>query len=279
MSRIETGCELQYSVNSPTTFLFNIAVAETGCQTIEAEQCQVSPPTEINFFGAGHMGNRILRLRFERGDFTLTYSAKVNLRPQLEDPSGIGELDCYDLPVEVLPFVNPSRYCESDRLARMALREFGSHPRGYKRVQAICDWTHSRLSYAAGTTDARSSACDVLVQETGVCRDFAHLAIALTRGLGIPARYVSGYAVGLKPPDFHGFFEAYLDGGWYLFDATRMAPREGLVRIGTGRDASDVPFATITGSAVLKGMKVYASDISKVIDTDSATRQAVSTTE
>ena len=109
------------------------------------------------------------------------------------------------------------------------------------------------------------SACDVLVQRAGVCRDFAHVALTLCRALSIPARYVSGYAVGLAPPDFHGFFEAYLGTRWYLFDATRMAPCDGLVRIGTGRDAADAAFATIIGAATLKGMTVSAQELTDEI--------------
>ncbi len=165
------------------------------------------------------------------------------------------------MPSEVLPYLNPSRYCESDRLLRLARKEFGEAAPGYSRVAAICDWTHELLEYVAGSTNAGSSACDVLVQRAGVCRDFAHVALALCRALSIPARYVSGYAVGLIPPDFHGFFEAYLGTRWYLFDATRMAPRDGFVRIGTGRDAADAAFATVIGAATFQGMKVSAQEL------------------
>jgi transglutaminase-like putative cysteine protease len=277
MSLIEAGCELQYQVTTPTTFLFNIAVADTSFQTIESEQCRINPGTDSDFMHVGEMGNRILRLKFNPGEFTITYDARVNLEPQLNNPSHIGELDFHSLPAGVLPFLNPSRYCESDRLSRLAIREFGQQAPGHQRVQAICDWTNMRLQYLSGTTNASSSACDVLVQGAGVCRDYAHLAIALCRAICIPARYVAGYAVGLKPQDFHGFFEAYLDGGWYLFDATGMAPRDGLVRIGTGRDAADVSFSTITGTAVLLKMAVYARDVTGVIDSDNATEKAVST--
>ena len=118
---------------------------------------------------------------------------------------------------------------------------------------------------SSNISDACSSACDVLVQRAGVCRDFAHVALTLCRALSIPARYVSGYAVGLNPPDFHGFFEAYLGTRWYLFDATRMAPRDGLVRIGTGRDAADAAFATVIGAATLKDMTVSAQELTDEI--------------
>ena len=173
-------------------------------------------------------------------------------------PKVLDEVGHPELPVEVLPFLNPSRYCESDQLGQFAWREFSGVPSGHSRVQAIADWVNENISYISGTTDASSSACDVLIQRTGVCRDFAHVSITLCRALGIPARYVSGYAVGLEPPDFHGFFEAYLHDRWYLFDATKMAPVSGLVRIGVGRDAADTSFAIIVGQAELQSMSVGA---------------------
>ena len=132
--------------------------------------------------------------------------------------------------------------------------------RGFDRVSKITDWVYNSLAYVPGSTGPSTTACDVLLQRTGVCRDFAHLAIALCRSLGIPARYVSGYAVNLDPPDFHGFFEAFLGGDWILFDATKLAPVSGFVRIGAGRDAADVAFATLIGEATLTAMTVQAID-------------------
>lgn len=277
MNLIDLSCNLKYRVHTPTIFMFNISVMNTTYQTIDSEKFMITPEARVTFMDVGEKGNRIMRLQMQPGDFTLAYKARVKLYPQIHNPSEIEEEIFEKIPVEVLPYLNPSRYCESDRLARLAMREFGQQTPGHQRVQSICDWTQAQLQYVSGSTDARSSACDVLVQGAGVCRDFAHLAITLCRALCIPARYVSGYAVGLKPQDFHGFFEAYLKGGWYLFDATRMAPRNGLVRIGAGRDASDVSFATIIGEAVLLDMQVLATEVTNNIDQDMATEQAVST--
>jgi len=117
---------------------------------------------------------------------------------------------------------------------------------------------HGRQSVAPDYRPA--TAADVLLQRVGVCRDFSHLAITLCRALGIPTRYVSGYAVNLQPPDFHGFFEAFLNGSWYLFDATRLAPVSGLVRIGLSRDAADVALSTRTGNAFMTSTNVWAQD-------------------
>jgi transglutaminase-like putative cysteine protease len=180
---------------------------------------------------------------------------------------------------KVLPYLNPSRYCESDRLTHFALRMFGNDEPGFSRVTAICDWINNNLDYQPGSTGESTSACDILIQRVGVCRDYAHLAIALCRALCIPARYISGYAVALQPPDFHGFFEAYLGSRWYLFDATRMAPVEGFVRIGTGRDAADASFATIIGEATLTYMTVWAEQTAPYQITNQPVLQsAVSTT-
>ena len=265
MSIIRVACELRYRVTAPTSFLFNVAVANTTHQAVRQEHFTIVPHAEYTVENVGEEGNRVVRLQAKVGDFSLQYQATVTLEPEVDDPPTIMEAEHPELPSEVLPYLNPSRYCESDRLLRLAGKEFGEIAPGYSRVAAICDWTHARLDYVAGSTDARSSACDVLVQRAGVCRDFAHVALTLCRALSIPARYVSGYAVGLNPPDFHGFFEAYLGTRWYLFDATRMAPRDGLVRIGTGRDASDAAFATVIGSATLKDMTVSAQELTDEI--------------
>jgi transglutaminase-like putative cysteine protease len=166
------------------------------------------------------------------------------------------------MPPEVLAYLNPSRYCESDLLARFAMEEFGKLFFGYSRVQAICNWVFDYLEYTPGSTNSATTAKDVLVQRTGVCRDYAHLSIALCRALGIPARYVAGYAINIYPPDFHGFMEAFLDGQWYLFDPTRLSLVSELVRIGIGRDAADVSFATLNGDALLSHKDVWATNAS-----------------
>jgi transglutaminase-like putative cysteine protease len=186
----------------------------------------------------------------------------MEMTPEVASPTEVNETLTAHLPPDVLTYLNPSRYCESDLLARFAYEEFGNLYRGYSRVQAVCNWVCDQLDYTPGSTNGMTTAADVLLQRTGVCRDYAHLAIALCRGIGIPARYVAGYALNLQPPDFHGFMEAFLDGQWYLFDPTRLAFTSGLVRIGVGRDAADVSFATLNGDARLIDKSVWANDTS-----------------
>ena len=265
MSLIRVGCELQDQVTAPTSFLFHVTAANTSHQAVHHEEVQVEPAKEYDIGYLGAEDNRVFRLQAMPGELTLRYRARVSLNPAVDSPPQIPETDHPELPEEAIPYLNPSRYCESDRLAAFAMAEFGRLDRGYSRVAAICDWTYEHLQYRSGSTDASTGACDVLILRAGVCRDFAHLAIALCRALCIPARYVSGYAVALEPPDFHGFFEAYLGDHWYLFDATRLAPVEGLVRIGMGRDAADVPFATIIGAATLKNKVVSAEELTEEI--------------
>ena len=251
--------ELIYTVDATSSFVFNIAAANTVHQQTIEENLTISPTIDSEWFQLNDFGCRGLRLKVEPCELSIQYSATVQLSPDIEQDKYINEVEHKSLPTSVLPFLNPSRYCESDRLGRLAWKEFGQLPSGYSRVVEICNWVNKHIDYVAGSTDASSSACDVLIQRAGVCRDFAHVSIALCRALGIPARYVSGYAVGLEPPDFHGFFEAYLGDRWYLFDATQMAPLSGLVRIGIGLDAATTSFANIVGQAKMQFIKVEAT--------------------
>lgn len=249
----QLGCTLDYQVAGPTAFVFNVEAAEFDRQIVRTEQLTFAPALRAERFTAPESGNRVLRVRAQPGALRVEYRATVALHPRLEDPARVGEVPQEALPLPVLVHLNPSRYCQSDRLALFAQRTFGRVPPGHVRVGAICNWICDHVDYRNGSTDEMTSAADTLLERRGVCRDFAHLAIALCRPLGIPARYVSAYAWQLDPPDFHAVFEAYLSGphggGWYLFDATRKAGADGLVRIGVGRDAGEVAFCTIFGDA------------------------------
>jgi transglutaminase-like putative cysteine protease len=176
-------------------------------------------------------------------------------------PWQIEEMPVAQLPVTVLNYIYPSRYCESDRLYRFARREFGHLPRGYMRVQAIRDWVLQRTQFATNTSNSNTSAIDTLTDATGVCRDFAHLMIALCRASNIPARFTTGIDYGadiaLGPTDFHAYVEVFLGDRWYIFDPSGTAIPMGFVRFGSGRDAADAAFATIFG-----GVRSFAPQIS-----------------
>ncbi len=259
LSQINVGCELEYAMTNTTTFLFNVDVSKTDCQHVIQENLTINPAIVAERLEIGLEKNSTHRCVVQPGSFLLRYEATVDLMAEIDFANELSEQPYKELPQEVIPYVNPSRYCESDLLGNFSMREFAKSPQGLSRVRSICDWIFNNISYVSGSTDSQTTARDVFVQRQGVCRDFAHLAITLCRGLGIPARYVCGYAVNLQPPDFHGFFEAYLGERWYLFDATKMAPVGGFVRIAAGHDAADVPFATFIGAAQLKSKKVWAT--------------------
>lgn len=154
-----------------------------------------------------------------------------------------------ELDGDIIPFLFPSRYCQSDKLQKLAYTEFGAIENIYSKVLAITDWIYNNVEYVSGSTDSQTAALDTLTERVGVCRDFAHLAIALCRALSIPARYLTCYAYTLQPPDFHACFEAYIGGNWIVFDATRLVPLNSLVKIANGRDAADAAVASIFGNA------------------------------
>jgi len=242
---------LSYRVRHHVPFVFNVQAQRCAGQEIVTESLQIDPDIPLESWTMPESGNRYFRLIAPPGGFQVRYQAQVALDHPVEDPTDIAEIPPGELPLSVLTQLYPSRYCQSDLLERFAQRTFGALRPGYQRVVAICNWIHDNVDYVSGASDASTSAYDTVSQRAGVCRDFAHLGIAVCRALGIPARYVSAYAWRLDPPDFHAVFEAFLRGpagpGWYMFDPTRMAASEGIVRIGVGRDAGEVAFCTQFG--------------------------------
>jgi transglutaminase-like putative cysteine protease len=274
--KFKLGCRLGYNVASPAPFLFNIAAQRLQNQVVEEERLTLTPELQPEHWTMPESCNRYFRVNAPPGRLVVEYQAQVNLSPSLEDPASVNEFPVARLPLPVFPHLFPSRYCQSDKLDRFARSTFGALHPGYARVNGICNWIHDYVSYEGGVSDAMTSAFDTVTQRAGVCRDFAHLAIALCRALGIPARYVSAYAFRLQPADFHAVFEAYLEGsqggGWYLFDATRMSDAAGLVRIGVGRDAADVAFCTPYGQLSFDKPEVWIEPIGTAA---AATTQAV----
>ena len=248
-ARLQIDCTLGYDLAGPCDFVFLIHAAAGMGQTVVDEALTLQPPTPFRTYSDPQSGNRFLRLQAAAGPFTVGYRANVDKIIETPDLSA-AEVPVHDIPDNVLRFLMPTRYCESDHLSAAALKLFGNLPQGHSRVQAICDWVRNNIDYRIGSTTATTTARDVFVQRAGVCRDFAHLAVTFCRALNIPARLVCGYApFPDPPPDFHAIFEAYLGGRWLLFDPTGMAPVGHVVRVATGRDAKDVAFATIFGPA------------------------------
>ncbi|MFT3967284.1 MAG: transglutaminase family protein [Sphingobium sp.] len=192
------------------------------------------------------------------GRVTVDYVAEVEVERAKTTLAGLSVGPRVDLPAEAVPCLFPSRYCESDRLQQFVADTFDQAAHG-DRVEAMADWICGHMTYTPGASNAETTAVDSFLSRRGVCRDYAHLMIAFARAAGIPARAVSVYAPGLVPQDFHAVVEVWLEGRWHLIDAARMAPEEHFVRIATGRDATDISFMSIFGSAVLVSQKVNAS--------------------
>lgn len=240
-------CEFRYAAANPSSLIFNIEAAKHPSQRIIRETLTVEPDKKIDATTDAASGNRLLRINMDAGEVALRYDAMVAV--DYHPPKGNErEIPLADLPLEVIPYLWPSRYCESDSLAAMAIRTFGNIAGGYRRVEAICRWIRENITYAVGISGPTTTARDVLADRAGVCRDYAHLGISFCRALNIPARMVTGYTwYPDPPPDFHAIFEAYLEHRWILFDATQLAPLSDVVRIATGKDASETAFATLFG--------------------------------
>lgn len=250
--RIRLGVDLCYRIGgSGADFVFNIHPAITSCQRVSSERLKINQAVAHEIQTDSCTGNRYMRLHALPGELKLGYRATVDLRHHRAEPSRLREIPIHQLPQESLCYIYPSRYCESDKLHRAALRLFGHLPPGYPRVQAIMQWVEQQIAYAPNSSDPSTSAVDTFIQQVGVCRDFAHLMIALCRAVNIPARFATGTDFGAdecaREPDFHAYVEVYVENRWFIFDPSRRGIPMGFVRIGTGRDAADVAFATIFG--------------------------------
>jgi transglutaminase-like putative cysteine protease len=221
----------------------------------------VTTPTRFCELRRDLYGNLQRQLVAAPGAFTFDFTATIEATPTTSLTPEATEQLPQQLPPEVMIYTLPSRYCQSDLLARMARLEFGHFPPGGARVLAISQWVRQHVDYLYGTTDSRTSAFDTATERVGVCRDFAHLVIAFCRGLDIPARYASGYALGLEPPDFHGFAQVYLGGAWHNVDATSEMVRPALIPIAVGRDAADVAMTTIWGISTVLDQTVEVREV------------------
>jgi len=254
MVRMDYRLDLQYEVQGQTEFVLNICPARTRAQRVLHETLEVEGATPTYTFTDPVAANRINRLCSDGGPLTVRYRGTVELDHHIGDPATIAERAVRTMPSEVVPYILPSRYCPSDKMRRLALAMFGNATPGYARVTSICEWVRQHVSFDPGASDATTCAIDTFDSRRGVCRDYAHLMIAMCRALNIPARYVTGVDFGadpaLGPTDFHAYVEVFMGQRWYLFDPSGISPVMGLIRIGTGRDAADVSYATLFGNNV-----------------------------
>lgn len=255
------GCQLNYSIAQTSTLVFNIGAIDNEHQRILHENLQLNPDLPFDEYVEPDTNNRYFRINAPSGKLQVSYQATVDLSHFYVDSEAVPEVLPADLPFDTLRYLYPSRYCQSDKLMRLAQHEFGNLEPGYSRVTAICNWIYNNVAYLSFSSNSSTSAYDTATERVGVCRDFAHLGITFCRALNIPARFISGYAYGLNPPDFHACFEAFLGDRWYLFDPSRLVPQTGIIRIGAGRDAADVSFATIYGSVQMEQMRLFVDPV------------------
>lgn len=275
--RYTLGCDLSYEVKSPTVFIFNVEVAKLNRHHALVERLLISPDHQHRSYTVPDIRNRYFSIEAQSGPLNVRYEAEVTLDVFRADPDSVQETPLNQLPLDIMPFLLPSRFVPSDRLADFAFKEFGDRPSGHNGVTAICNWIYDNIDYQRGSSNEQTTATESLIKRAGVCRDFSHIGIAFCRALNIPARFVSCYAYGLEPRDFHAVFEAYLDGRWWLFDATRQANLDGLVRIGVGRDAAEIAFASPFGKVEFGDVKITIEHADGSPELPGRTTDAIST--
>jgi transglutaminase-like putative cysteine protease len=263
---VRVVADLVYESSGPTPMLFVVRPRERYTHVVVEERRSVDPDVPVEEY-VDSFGNFVWRVVAPEGPLRVAYDAVVDL-PAEVDPA---HLDLPKTPIEALPhevlqFILPSRYCQSDVLVSDAWELFGGVSGGWAQVQAVSDWIHTNVEYGKGSTSATSS-LDVWRERRGVCRDFAHMGVTLCRALNFPARYVCGYLPDIwvppdpLPMDFPAWFEVFLGGAWRTFDARHNRPRVGRVLVAAGRDAADVALTTIFGSSPLTSMRVWADEV------------------
>ena len=266
--KIRVGYELVYDFPQPTPMITVLGVHfSRASDVIVPDHLMTNPTVPITPY-RDVFGNWCSRLVAPAGRFRLWANGVVNDTglPDVAAPWAMPHA-VQDLPAETLTYLLGSRYCETDRLTDVAWSLFDKQPQGWRQVQAICDFVHNHISFGYEHARATKTAWEVYNERRGVCRDFAHLAVALCRCMNIPARYCTGYLgdIGMPPPygvmDFAGWFEAYLGGRWYTFDPRNNIPRIGRVLIAQGRDAADVPITHTFGPNTLISFQVVTDEV------------------
>jgi transglutaminase-like putative cysteine protease len=267
--QIRVGYELIYDCSQPTPMILTLHIHFTRVSDIIVPNHLITNPSIPIAAYRDAFGNWCSRIVAPKGQLRLSADAVVNDTGEADIVAASAQQHpVQDLPEETLVFLLGSRYCETDRLSQAAWDLFGKSPTGWGRVQAICDFVHQHIAFGYEHARATRTAWEAFNEGTGVCRDYAHLAIALCRCMNIPARYCTGYLgdIGIPPPygpmDFAAWFEAYLGGRWYTFDARNNVPRIGRVLIARGRDAANVPISNTFSPNTLTSFKVWTEEVS-----------------
>lgn len=245
--RLQVEANLRYWMPQPADVLLAIEAAPTKEQRLLEDRLTVNAIGPLQTVpGDDGIGRRTWIQA--NGEFRANYRGTFLVERESEPLPGLSVTPRHELPAHVIPYLWPSRFCQSDLFHSFVEREFGNLEGGVL-VAAMARWIREHIDYRFGSSNEKTSAVDTFVARKGVCRDYSHVMAAFTRAAGIPARLVSAYAWQLDPPDFHAVVDVWLDGRWRLVDASGLAPTEGLVRIAVGRDATDISFMTIFGYA------------------------------
>ncbi|MBY6242871.1 transglutaminase family protein [Methylosinus sp. Sm6] len=268
--KLRIGYELRYDFPQPTPAILTLNVHFTRVSDLSRpDHISITPAAPISGY-RDSFGNWCSRVVLGPGRTLISTDALIR-DSGLPDSvtSGAYQLPVESLPEETLVFLLPSRFCESDRLLELSWTLFGAATPGWGRVQAICDFVHNHICFGYEHARATRTACEAYEERHGVCRDYAHLAIAFCRALNIPARYCTGYLgdVGTPPPyppgDFAAWFDAYIGGDWQTFDPRNNTPRIGRVLLACGRDAADVAMVTTFGPNKLENFRVWTDEVSE----------------
>jgi len=230
---------MTFDITAPTPFILMLRLRSGAQQWVAREEYRLTPSVPVYEF-TDNYGNLCQRLIAPPGPFSVYTSADVMTADQVDQHFGAPFVEVEHLPDAVLRYLLPSRFCESDRFGVMAASIVDGQQLGYDQVKTIESWLRSRIRFEPGSSEIPVSAAEVNSRQWGVCRDLSHLGIALCRSISIPARLVVGYLYRIEPMDLHAWFEAYIAGRWYTFDATQAELTGGYVAIGYGRDAADV---------------------------------------
>jgi transglutaminase-like putative cysteine protease len=268
--QIRVGYELIYDCPQPTPMILTLSIHYTRASDIVVPDLMTTDPrVPVSAYRDG-FGNWCTRIVAPPGRIRIASTGVVRDTGEPDEvAASASQHPVQNLPEETLVFLLGSRYCETDLLSQAAWDLFGHSPLGWPRVQAICDFVHGHITFGYEHAHPSKTAAQVFAERRGVCRDYAHLAIAFCRCMNIPARYCTGYLgdIGVPPPygpmDFSGWFEAYLGGRWYTFDARNRIPRIGRVLIARGRDAADVAISSTFGPNTLASFKVYTDEITE----------------
>ena len=252
--RLSIDVLLDYTIAEPCDVLLQIEAAAMADQRLEEQSLRVYSPEALRaMLGEDGIGQRSWAVG--AGSFRAEYNAVVAIDRLTCDLAALGDTSPRALPAPTIPYLLPSRYCESDRFEGFVEAEFPGL-KGGALAARLSRWVSDHLTYASGSSSGITTAMMTFAERRGVCRDYAHLLVALARAGGIPARCVSAYAPGVTPPDFHAVAELWLEGGWHLVDATGMAACGEIARVVVGRDATDIAFMTIFGTATLNEQSV-----------------------